>query len=253
MKKEIPRLNNLSGRALLCIMALLTLVTVGTSNAQYQGGTQSISSCIVIDKPGLYQLAKGIIATQNSLKTSSGSVPSCILIVADFVTLDLRGYTISGPGTGFGIYVHGGTASYVRDGAATHFDRGIALEGTGHTAKELRVTGNVGAGLTFDGGGLTAEEVRADFNGTGILSFGGSGNSVQHSEASANGLAGINLLASPGSSIIGNTVTANGQGGIVASCPSVILQNMAFQNAGSDISTDLPPPACTQSDNHPAP
>jgi len=253
MKHEISRLNNHSDRALLCMLALLTFVTVGTSNAQFQSGTQSISSCTVIDKPGSYQLAKGIIATQNSLKTRSGSVPSCILIVADFVTLDLGGYTISGPDTGFAIYVHGGTASHVRNGAATHFDRGVALEGTGHTAEELRVTGNVGAGLTFDGGGLTAEEVHADFNGTGILSFGGSGNSVQHSEASANGLAGINLLASPGSSIVGNTVSSNGAGGIVASCPSVILQNIAFQNVGSDISTDLPSPACTRSENNPTP
>jgi hypothetical protein len=119
MTKDIFRLNDHSGGALFCILVLLTFVTVGTSNAQSESGTQSITSCTVIDKPGSYQLAKGVIATQNSLKTRSGSVPSCILIVADFVTLDLRGYTISGPDAGFGIYVHGGTASHVANGALT--------------------------------------------------------------------------------------------------------------------------------------
>jgi hypothetical protein len=45
-------------------------------------------------------------------------------------------------------------------------------------------------------------------------------------------LSGINLDACRGSSAIGNTGSGNGGGGIVAKCPSVVLQDMAIQNGG---------------------
>jgi hypothetical protein len=217
-------------------------------------GIQSVSSCKVIDKPGSYALAKNIAARQQDLRSVG---PSCILIVADFVSLDLRGYTVSGPGSGFGIYSTANSsgqypsATYVRNGSVTNFERGIALEGDGHTAENVRLAKN-GAGLTLDGTGSRAEGVHALNNGNGILCFGGFGHSVRHGEVNLNG-SGINLNACPGSSIIGNTVSGNGGDGILAKCPSVILQNTAFQNAGSDIVTDLPAPACTRADNNPAP
>src|SRR4051812_24122655 len=243
-------------------MQLLTSVfgLIISSNAWSQttlsfDGILSVSTCRIIDKPGSYALAKNIAARQQDLRPVG---PSCILIIADFVSLDLRGYTLSGPGSGFGIYSTANSsgqypiATHVRNGSVSNFERGIALEGDGHTAENVRLAKNTGAGLTLDGTGSRAEGVHALNNGNGILCFGGFGHSVRHSEVNLNG-SGINLNACPGSSIIGNTVSGNGGDGIVAKCPSIILQNTAFQNAGSDIVTDLPVPACTRADNNPAP
>ena len=214
---------------------------------------QSIYTCTLITKPGSYMLAKNITARTQDLKSPG---PSCIVIVADFVTLDLNGYTITGPGSGFGIYSTANssgkyaTATVVRNGAVANFGRGIALEGAAHAANDVRLEGN-GVGLSFDASGSSAEKVNILSNGTGILCFGGSGNSVRHSEVSSSGGNGIDLNACPGSSVIGNTVSGNGGVGITVSCPSVVLQNMASQNGGGDIVAD--PAACTRSVNNPAP
>src|SRR6266851_3739620 len=248
--------NHMNSKLRIQLVTIMVALVIG-SNAwgQTADGIQSISGCRLIDKPGSYALAKNIAARQQDLRSVG---PSCILIVADFVTLDLRGYTLTGPGSGFGIYSTANSsgqypsATHVSNGSVTNFGRGIALEGDGHTAENVRLVKNLGAGLSLDGTGHRAEGVHAQSNGNGILCFGGFGHSVRHSEVNLNG-AGINLDACPGSSIIGNTVSGSGGDGIVAKCPSVILQNMAFQNAGSDILTDLPAPACTRADNYPAP
>lgn len=242
----------------VALAALPTFVLAPAASAQTtltEDGIQSIGSCRLIDKPGSYAFAKNITAKQQDLRPTG---PSCILIVADFVTLDLRGYTLKGPGSGFGIYSTANSvgrfasATLVRNGSVTNFDRGIALEGYGHTAEDVRLMNNSGAGLTLDGAGSRAERVHTLFNNNGVLCFGAFGHSVRHSEATLNGADGINLDACPGSSAIGNTVFGNGGGGIVAKCPSVVLQNAAFQNGGGDIVVD-PSGACTRSDNNPAP
>jgi parallel beta-helix repeat protein len=241
---------------LLLLAALLLLTISLAGNAVAAGGIQSIGNCTIIDKPGSYVLANDITATARDLKTFGGSELACILIIADFVTLDLDGYTIVGPGSGFGIYVNaplgspGRAGVHVRNGAVTGFERGIALEGSGHTTEQVRVTRN-GQGVTFDGNGLVAREVQAFENADhGILCFGGSGHSVRDSQAHGNSI-GISLFECTGSSIIGNTLTRNGVGGILVKCPSLLVQNMASENGAFDISTDAG--ACTRSDNNPAP
>jgi len=267
MRKAVSVFNIRSGGALFCVLALLSFTAFGTSNANslvaleasnVEDGIRTIGNCTVIDKPGSYELAKGFTATGKDLKTSGSSNPSCILIVADYVSLDLHGYTIVGPGSGFGIYSTANTsgkypiATHVRNGVVTNFERGIALEGSSHKAEKVRVVGN-NHGLTLDGAGFAVQEVQALSNGNrGIHCFGGSGHSVRNSQVVQNGGTGIDLSECPGSSIIGTNVSGNGGGGIVAKCPSLILQNMAFQNVGGDIVAE-PAAACTRSDNNPAP
>jgi hypothetical protein len=227
----------------------------GSCASAQTGELQSISGCRLIDQPGSYVLTRNITARQQDLRSIG---PSCILIVADFVTLDLRGYTLTGPGSGFGIYSTANSvgnfpsATVVRNGSIRNFDRGIAFEGYGHAAEDVRLMNNSGAGLTFDGAGSSAERVHTLFNNNGILCFGVFGHSVRHSEVILNNTDGISFNACPGSSAIGNTVFGNGGGGIVAKCPSVVLQNVATQNVGGDIVVDSAG-ACTLSDNSPAP
>jgi parallel beta-helix repeat protein len=122
----------------------------------------------------------------------------------------------------------------------------------GHTVEDVRVIGNSG-GLTLDGVGMTVRRAHVlQSGGHGIVCFGGFGNSVRDSESSENGADGIHLVDCTGSSIIGNTAGGNGGAGITAACPSLVLDNVASQNAGGDIITN-PSASCTQANNNPAP
>jgi hypothetical protein len=214
-----------------------------------------VGSCTVIDRPGSYARTTNIKATPAQLKTPG---PACILILADFVTLDLGGFSITGPGAGFGVYSTAGPGHYlvgtlVTNGIVTNFHRGIALEGAGQTAEKVRVKGN-GVWVTLDGIGMKVNGVQAFGNATaGVLCFSGSGNTVQDSVITSGNGDGINLNACSARNIIGNTVVGNGGYGITATCPSLIIQNMASQNSGGDIFTDLPAPACTRNDKNPVP
>jgi hypothetical protein len=66
-----------------CILALLALFCTAMVSAQGQSGRQgtAISSCTIIDKTGFYYLSRNTNATQSSLKSRSGTYPSCILIL----------------------------------------------------------------------------------------------------------------------------------------------------------------------------
>ena len=109
--------------------------------AQYQdtqGTGQSIGACIIIDKPGSYVLAGNITARRSNLKRiAADRTAGCILIVADFVSLDLHGYSITGPGLdmeAFGIYSTANAsgkqpiATHVRNGSITNFNRGFDID-----------------------------------------------------------------------------------------------------------------------------
>ena len=237
-----------------CLVILF--ICFGTSSAH---ALVPISGCKVISAPGLYVLTTNITAKTTDLKSVGGSVPACILITADFVTLELGGLTISGPGasiSAFGVYATNGNTLgthgvLIRNGSVTGFSRGIAIEGYADAAENVSVIGD-GTGLTFDRGFNSAKSVRAYANnGTGILCFGG-GVSVRESEVTNNGNNGIELLNCTGNCVVGNSAWQNGGAGITVTCPSLILENVAFQNAGGDILSN-PSASCTQANNNPAP
>lgn len=239
-----------------CLLALLALFCTAMVSAQGQSGSHgtTIGDCTIIDKTGFYYLSRNINAPQSSLKSRSGTYPSCILILADFVTLDLQGHTIVGPGlgpSGFAVYVPGHRGVRVLNGVVTNFERGVALEGESHGVERVRAEGN-GYGFSFDGVFFSLEEVYAVGNDDGVFCFGGGGQSIQHGHFVSNHTTGIDLSGCPGNSIVGNLVSANSDG-IVTQCPSAILQNVSYQNGNSDIAATVGSPACTRSDNSPLP
>jgi hypothetical protein len=59
---------------------------------------EQIHECRRIDEPGSYALMRNLPGDEGLLPDGD-----CLLIAADFVTLDLNGWTITGDGTGFGI------------------------------------------------------------------------------------------------------------------------------------------------------
>ena len=78
----------------------------------------SLSKCTTITKPGSYVLTRNLTAVGN-----------CFVVGADFVTIDLGGWAITGDGTGGGITDQGAgrRGIAVRNGAITGFEVGISV------------------------------------------------------------------------------------------------------------------------------
>lgn len=207
------------------LLAALLVVCFGARVAE-AAAPKAINSCQTIDESGSYVLVRSLTATGN-----------CLVLAADNVTIDLDGYTITGDGTGFGIW-DGDTArqnTTIRNGVITNFGTGIDLSG-GTTPSSRSVV----------------ERVRAVQNtNAGIRS--GSNSIVRDNIASDNGNRGI--FARGGSLITGNVANNNAGFGIGADCPSNIIGNTATGNGGSNILTITPAggAVCTLHNNNPAP
>jgi len=147
----------------------------------------------------------------------------CIVIAADFVTLDMAGNTIIGPGTCsncVGIATDRDRRGVtVRDGTVTAFKNGVQLTGPGHTVEHVRAIGNSGIGIIIGS------------------SFFASSSSI-------------------GARVVGNSAVNNLFGGILVQCPAVVLENIAVSSV-SVAHIQAPPgpgPApCTLLQNSPAP
>jgi hypothetical protein len=101
----------------------------------------------------------------------------CFVIQADYVTLNLAGYTLSGDGTGSGVTDEGTARSgiTVRGGVLTNFDTGVDLAvSTGSMLQSLRVLDNVSNGLLLGDSSLVSSCLVAGHSTTGIAVGAGS-------------------------------------------------------------------------------
>jgi hypothetical protein len=215
-------------------MILLPRAGAQAQDAREEGPTE-IEKCRTIDRPGSYKLVNDL--------TFSGTTGTCLLITARFVTIDLAGFTISGPGnpnpfsgnTTTAIAAGNDTAGIaVRNGSISGFIVGVNLGGGGSIVEGLRIFGGPGIsslgigvatgivkGNTVDHiGGLPGQGV--GISATGIVT----GNYVTGSR-----VGGIEV--GQGSTVIGNTSTDNNGGpgfGINVACPSNVTNNTAVNN-----------------------
>jgi hypothetical protein len=159
------------------------------ANAQDKHVT-TISTCTVIDRPGAYQVGKVITATLRDLIfIPEIFIPACIIITADFVTVDLGGNTIIGPGSGLGITSAGNTRGIkVHSGSVTNFDVGVYLDGNSHTVEYVQGIGNRDGGISV---GIAGAGHRAIGNVTNNNGF-------------------VGLIVNCPSVVVGNVATNNG-------------------------------------------
>lgn len=155
---------------------------------------------IQITKPGSYILTSNLSVNVNT---------TAILIQVDDVTLDLNGFTISGPvsctddrptncnqsGIGIGVDAGSQTNVTIRNGVVRGMgSAGVATNGRGARITDLTVSENAGDGLLLSGSGALAQGVSATLNGaSGIVSGGAA--TVMDSHAIANaefGMTGVN-------------------------------------------------------------
>jgi|SRR6516162_9226256 hypothetical protein len=130
-------------------LAPIILARRGVAQAQdpREEGPREIKKCQTISKPGSYKLI-------NNLTTNG----DCLVITADFVTIDLVGFTIGGTSTfptvttaiAAGDNTRGIT---VRNGSISGFVGGVELAGDGSIVEGLRVNGRILSALGISASG----------------------------------------------------------------------------------------------------
>jgi hypothetical protein len=162
------------------------------------------------------QIVCGSTLTSDTTLTSDLYCPyspetAIALTLAQGVTLDMNGHTLSGSGNGRGIggeSTNGQGASFtVKNGTITGFAAGI---GGGATASRVRLISNLRGAEAIDGGVAITDSVLSH-NGTGVAGTSG-GITISHSTVSNNGN-GISAFQG-GITAVGDVITDNDNDGI---------------------------------------
>jgi hypothetical protein len=203
------------------ILFIVTLAFGSTFHAPRAGAQEAtvITACRTISQPGAYVLASNL--------TASGD---CLVVTADFVTIDLAGFLITGNGTGAGIRAdpapEGARGIAVRNGTIAGFGVGVFLTASGAIVEGLRVVGNASNGIVAVG---IVRGNTAGGNVGGIVATGTvSGNTARNNS-------GRGMTVNANSTVSGNTAVQNGDFGIFVVCPSNIIGNTASANTGGNL------------------
>ncbi|THB81104.1 MAG: hypothetical protein D3926_03800 [Desulfobacteraceae bacterium] len=173
-----------------------------------------------ISQPGMYYL------TGNRSTTGHG-----ITVKTSHVTIDLMGYTITGPGMAtpqYGIFVDQAQMVEVRNGWVRNFSHGFYSqnddEWQGHRLIHLKIT-DTGYGANLSGIGNMVIHCQIMDNGYGVI--GSNGTVFKHNVFSGNTVMG--LSAGGGSLVKGNTIQGNSFG-IMIALESLVLHNTVTGN-----------------------
>jgi hypothetical protein len=221
-------------RALLRLSMVAVLIGVGIPGMVREVAAGiPISSCGPIMQSGSYELTQGLAANGD-----------CLVVQAEFVTIDLKGFAISGM-SGWGTAIVGGWGRglTVRDGMIYNFNTGIRAS-EGAVVERVRLVSNdigveaagpgpAGAVLVKDsvfehnrmwGVWMSSGTVTGSiFRGNSGAISATSGGTIVNNTLTQNSI-GIETQG-PGASIQGNTVTGSWNHGVNVTCPANIIGN----------------------------
>ncbi|THB77255.1 MAG: right-handed parallel beta-helix repeat-containing protein, partial [Desulfobacteraceae bacterium] len=162
-----------------------------------------------ISSPGFYYIAKDVLCAPGH---------HGITVASDDATIDLMGFTMTGPGTGtnHGIYMNARSNVEIRNGTVTLFGSNGIYEqsqssGRDHRIYNIRARSNRGGGIIIFGKGAHIEDCTA------------SGNAEQ------------GIFAGMGSKVVGNTALENGGDGIYGNGGNLVARNVSAENSGYGI------------------
>jgi len=153
-------------KKIISAIAVVLMISGLVCSSALAGGPKKINKCMTITKSGSYVVNKNLKATE---KTEG----DCIIIDADFVTLDLNGFTLTGldDGTGVGVWDNkrSHTGIVVRNGAITKFLIGINLNHSQATTVErILITKSHSYGM-WVGGACIVTGNKVLYNSTGMI------------------------------------------------------------------------------------
>ncbi len=213
------------GAVFTIALVLGAIILAPRVGAQAQDSRQErpteIDKCQTISQSGSYKLV-------NNLTFNGPSGSACLSITANFVTIDLAGFTITGtspsggPSPAFPMAIEAGnntTGITLRNGSISgNFSDGVVLSGDGSIVEGLHVSNATAIGIGVRGivRGNTAVGIFVGIDADGLIT----GNYVSGAQSGIVAVGGV----------IGNTVT-NSQRGIVVGCPSNVTDNTATGNS----------------------
>ncbi len=228
--------------AALVAIALLDTRRVAAfeERGRCEGGGQCIGCHvrgfpIVIDKPGSYRLCRNLVVADANT--------TAIRVEADGVTIDLDGYTISGPtvctpgsgcaplGSGIGISAEDRSGLAVRNGTVRGMGSVGILAGDKARIERVNAIGNGGDGIQVRTAGIVVGNLAAENGRTGIS--GQEFTSFRENVSHDNG--GRGIMAGCACSVIGNLATNNAETGITTGGWTACVNNTAAGNAQGQI------------------
>lgn len=229
--------------AVFPIVLALGAISVASGAGAREGGPIEIATCQTISKPGSYKLVDDL--GPNPLLPPR----TCVVITANFVTIDLAGFSITGPDSEMGILAAPSSSGLllqgiaVRNGSISHFGTGVDLSSAdGSIVEGLRVFGgSLGSGLGIVASGIVKGNTVTGIRGTGISATG----TVTRNYSTGN-LVGIEI--GQGSTVIGNTALHNVHDGLSVLCPSNLTDNTAV-NTETGTNLVLNGEGCHNEDN----
>jgi hypothetical protein len=213
---------------LFCLIGIYALLS---GCATLQDGRIVLQHCSNIILPGSYVLTKNLSATSD-----------CIRINADYVTLDLNGFTITGNGNGTGITTLDANRKRINiyNGNVTNFENGIELRNIRDVIIEkVRTTNNsshgIFAGINAPGGAnnIIRDCIAIDNDGTDIVTNAILINNVVDRVVAANSVSIGNkfeYMDADHGSVINNV----GDHLFVGNCPTMIMGNNLKQLTSAD-------------------
>jgi hypothetical protein len=205
----------------VCAFAVDGVVLINQSTVVAAGGFP-----YVIAQPGSYKLTGNLVCCTPANSNAPVFMGGAIQITAKNVTLDLNGFSIVGPSSGFTVGIFAPVANHttILNGSVSGFSDGVTVQSFGRV-QNMHVFNNDTDGIDAGPGSLIVGNVFE-------------GNQVE----------GISVGA--GSLVKDNTVSNSLGTGIFATCPSAIVANVA---SGSSVNIFTEGAGCTRSLNSPAP
>lgn len=232
-----------------CFMLMLLLsLSLAIYLPEATAAPTQIHACQTITRSGSYQLARNL--------TTAGN---CIVLAADFVTVDLNGFTIIGNGTGIAVLTdqQANRRGYVvRHGMITNFQRGVDLSNALDAVIEgVYAADNTEVGIYAGLSSIVKGNVVRGSGEVGIETLDGSivrGNTVIATAKGALNL-GNGIVVNRGTLVSDNTSNFNAGHGIYVTCPSNITGNTAISNSDGSIYLNPATTGCSQNNNVVAP
>lgn len=227
-------------KRLMLMCHVLMFVSIAATEAAAQ---TRIATCQTISQSGSYVLARNL--------GSNLTAGNCLVVTADYVTIDLAGFVITGDGTGGGISApHAVKGIVIQNGAVINFNDGIRFCGgfgpeeeggnDSITISRMRVNDNLDVAVRVCGSSNLVKDTVASGNGWHGLAIDGESNVVTGNTATGNAGQGI-IVFGGGSTVIGNTAVGNGGiYGLHVGAGTTVMNNTARHNTGPGLRVVCP-------------